>query len=125
MDGRMGRMEMSMANFGNDLDDMMAIVSGMNEQFDSFCTDFYNMQVQHTNYYQWNADRTCQLLKHMHLSHPRWNGPEYVYQPNMLDMGVQHGVSIIHPSTSSAVPQEPYDSSTQFGTPMDHVETQE
>jgi hypothetical protein len=75
-DGRMGRMELSMANFGHDLDDMTAVGSGMNEQFDSFCTDFRNMQVQQTNYYQWKADRTSQMLQHMHLSHPRWNGPE-------------------------------------------------
>ena len=58
MDGRMGRMEMSMAHFGHDLDDMTAVVSGMNAQSDSLCTDFHNMQVHQTNYYQWNADRT-------------------------------------------------------------------
>ncbi|PWA71303.1 retrotransposon Orf1 [Artemisia annua] len=87
-DGRKGRMEMSLANFGNDMDEMTAVVSGMSEQFDGFCTDFRNMQVQQTDYYQWIADRTSQMLQHMHLSHPRWNGPEFVYQPDIPDLGV-------------------------------------
>ena len=79
MDGRMGRMEMSIANFGNDMDDMTVAVSGMNYMFDGLCTDFRTLQVQQNDYYQWQADRTSQMLQHMHLSHPHWNGPEYVY----------------------------------------------
>ena len=58
MDGRMGRMEQSMVGFGNDMDDMMAAVSGMNIMFDGLCTDFRSMQVQQNDYFHWSADRT-------------------------------------------------------------------
>ena len=64
-------------------------------------------------------------IQHRHLSHPQWNRPEYVYQPDIPDLGVQQGVSFMHPKRSLANPLDPYGPATQFGTPMDHDLNQE
>ena len=65
------------------------------------------------------------MLEHMHLSHPRWNGSDYVDRSNIPDMGVQHCLNSMHPGTSSSAPQDGHDPTTQFDTPMEGDRDQE
>ena len=106
LNSRLGKMETSMTDFGNDMGNITAVIAGMSEQFNGFCSDFRSLQDQQANLFRWNADRTSQMLAHMNLSHPSWNETDVVDRTNIPDTGVQHGISFMHPSTSSSAPQD-------------------
>ena len=78
MGERMGDMEGDISHVVEDMDDMTAVMSGMNIRYDGFYDEFRQMQLEQQRYYSLSADCTSQMLAHMHLDHPHFNGPPYV-----------------------------------------------
>nr|GEV64476.1 hypothetical protein [Tanacetum cinerariifolium] len=66
-------------------------------------------------------DRMTHLLSYHRLNHTRYDGTQYTYVPDILDLGVQQGVNFMsNPQTYSTAPA---DSFGLFGNPGDKPST--
>ncbi|GKB80184.1 hypothetical protein Tco_0947079 [Tanacetum coccineum] len=61
----------------------------------------------------WNTDHLSQLLSFHHIDHTRYDGTPYSYVPQILDLGVQHGVDFM--SNTPIYSTAPSSSPNPFG----------
>ncbi|GJV45599.1 hypothetical protein Tco_1430135 [Tanacetum coccineum] len=106
MNDRLGEIDQSIYGLADEVEKLTQVVLSMFEQYDQFYREFGQMRLEQQMYQSWSADRMSQLLSHHLLTHDRYDRTQYVYVPNIPDLGVQqstHGQS----NTTSNAPYWP------------------
>ncbi|GJX38966.1 hypothetical protein Tco_0252269, partial [Tanacetum coccineum] len=91
MDERMGDMDTNIFKLRNDVDELIAVVSGMSEQYDQFYKEFNTMREEQQRFYSWEMDHLSHLLAHRHIDHTRYDSTQYSYVLNIPDLGFNKG----------------------------------
>ncbi|GKE39542.1 hypothetical protein Tco_1462947, partial [Tanacetum coccineum] len=112
--GELGEIDDHIYKLGGEMEELTEVVSSMSEQYDEFYGDFRSMRLEQDRFQSWNMSYMSQLLSYHHLNHTRFDGSQYTYVPEILDLGVQQGVNFMsNPQTYSTAPSDP--AANQFG----------
>ncbi|GJV81886.1 hypothetical protein Tco_1517756 [Tanacetum coccineum] len=104
--GRIARSLGLMSNVSLKLDDSEEEADAA--EYDQFYGEFRLMRVEQERFHSWNSSHMSQLLSYHHLDHTRFDGTQYTYVIDILNLGVQQGVNFMSsPQTYSTAPPDP------------------